>query len=178
MLIRASCKQTEIKPPTKAHGLARAHRNDPHSTIHHQSITRSLLNRVGEISQCLSALELCVFDHASISITREISRPLNERLSFMVTGSNWEQADSGNDAGVAELRLGRDDGVGYVVVDCRVSLKLNLQFRSVLENPLHNICVWGSALDSVALGKRGPEGAEGLELDEVPDGAEWGGDDG
>jgi len=96
----------------------------------------------------------------------------------VVAGSDREQADRAHDAGVAELRLGGDDGVGYVVVDCRMSLKLNLQLGPILENPLHNICIWRCALDGRARGKSGPEGAEGLELDEVPDRAEGRGDDG
>ncbi len=36
----------------------------------------------------------------------------------MVAGGDWEEADRGDDAGVAQLWLSGDDGVGYVVVDC------------------------------------------------------------
>jgi hypothetical protein len=59
-----------------------------------------------------------------------------------------------------------------------MSLKLNLQLGSILENPLHNIRIWGGILDSLGLDQSGPEVAEGLKLDEVPDGAEGGRYDG
>lgn len=42
----------------------------------------------------------------SISITGEIARPLNERLSLVVAGCDREEANGAHDAGVAELRLG------------------------------------------------------------------------
>jgi hypothetical protein len=38
-------------------------------------------------------------------------------MSFVLSRSNREEADSANDRGVAELRLSRDDRVGDVVID-------------------------------------------------------------
>jgi hypothetical protein len=64
----------------------------------------------------------------SISIAGEIARPLNERLSRVVAGCDREEADGAHDAGVAELRLGRDDGVGYVVVDRLSFVSIRLAF--------------------------------------------------
>ena len=60
----------------------------------------------------------------------------------------------------------------------RMSLKLNLQLGPILENPLHNVRIWGGILYSLGLDQSGPEVAEGLKLDEVPDGAEGGRYDG
>ena len=60
----------------------------------------------------------------------------------------------------------------------RVSLKLDFQLRSILEHPLHNIGIWRSSLDRHAALEGAPEVAEALELDQVPDGAEGGGDNG
>ena len=57
-------------------------------------------------------------------------------------------------------------------------LLLNLQNGPILKGPLHNIGIRGSALDGLALGESGPEIAEILELDHVPDIAEAGFDDG
>jgi hypothetical protein len=59
-----------------------------------------------------------------------------------------------------------------------MSLKLNFQLGPILENPLHNIRIWGGILDSLGLDQGGPEVAEGLKLNVVPDGAERGRDDG
>lgn len=59
-----------------------------------------------------------------------------------------------------------------------MSLKLNLQLGPILENPLHNVRIWGGILYSLGLDQSGPEVAEGLKLDEVPDGAEGGRYDG
>ena len=60
----------------------------------------------------------------------------------------------------------------------RMSLKLNLQLGPILENPLHNVRIWGGILYSLGLDQSGPKVAEGLKLDEVPDGAEGGRYDG
>jgi hypothetical protein len=62
----------------------------------------------------------------SISITREIARPLNESLSFVVARRNREQSDRAHDAGVAELRLSGDDRVGYVVVNCLSNIFISM----------------------------------------------------
>ena len=51
-------------------------------------------------------------------------------------------------------------------------LLLDLKNLTVLEGPLDNVGLGGGALDPVALLELGPELAEVLELDQVPDGAE------
>ncbi len=58
-----------------------------------------------------------------------------------------------------------------------MSFQLNLQLGSVLECPFHDVRVRGSVLHRLALAQGSPEGAEALELDQVPDGAEWSFDD-
>jgi len=138
----------------------------------------SLLDGSSEISESLSALELRILNDTSISITGEIASPLNECLSFVVAGGNGEEADGAHDAGVAELGLGGDDGVSNVVINCRVSLKLDLQLCSILEQPLNDIRIWGGALDRLAMLQGAPKAAEALELDQVPDRAEGCGDHG
>ena len=70
----------------------------------------------------------------SISITGEIARPLNERLSLVVAGCDREEANGAHDARVAELRLGSDDRVGYVVVD-RLSF-VSTRFTFTIHFPL------------------------------------------
>lgn len=57
-------------------------------------------------------------------------------------------------------------------------LLLDLEGLAVLECPLDNVGLWGSALDELALLKLRPELAEVLELDQVPDIAERCVDDG
>ena len=57
-------------------------------------------------------------------------------------------------------------------------LLLDLKNLTVLEGPLNNVGLGGGALDPVALLELGPELAEVLELDQVPDGAEGRVDDG
>ncbi len=57
-------------------------------------------------------------------------------------------------------------------------LLLHIQHGAVLESPLDDISLWGSALDVLALGELGPEVVEVLEFDQVPDAGEGGGDDG
>jgi hypothetical protein len=59
-----------------------------------------------------------------------------------------------------------------------MSFLLNLQFGAVLECPFHDIRVRGSALHRLTLAQGGPERAEALDFDQVPDGAEWSFDDG
>ena len=57
-------------------------------------------------------------------------------------------------------------------------LLLHLELSAVLECPLDNIGLIRCALDELALLEAGPELAEVLELDQVPDIAEWRLDDG
>jgi hypothetical protein len=54
----------------------------------------------------------------------------------------------------------------------RVLLLLDLYLRAVLEGPLDHVGLIGRSLDPVALLEGGPELAEVLELDQVPDIAE------
>jgi len=57
-------------------------------------------------------------------------------------------------------------------------LLLHLQCSPILERPLGNIRLGRCTLDLLALLQLAPERGEFGELDEVPDGAEWGFDDG
>lgn len=59
-----------------------------------------------------------------------------------------------------------------------VLLLLDVQNGAVLEGPLDDVGLGAGALDHLALLELAPEGGELLELDEVPDGAEGGLDDG
>jgi hypothetical protein len=59
-----------------------------------------------------------------------------------------------------------------------VLLLLDLKNLTILEGPLDNVGLRGGVLDPVALLELGPELAEVLELDQVPDGAERRVDDG
>lgn len=53
----------------------------------------------------------------SISVTREIPRPLHKRAALVVAAGDGVALHRAEDAAVSELRLGRDDAVGDVVVD-------------------------------------------------------------
>ena len=57
-------------------------------------------------------------------------------------------------------------------------LLLNIQHSPILERPLHDICLRAGTLDMFALLELGPEGVEVLQLDQVPNRGELGGDDG
>ena len=57
-------------------------------------------------------------------------------------------------------------------------LLLDIQHGPILERPFHNIRLWGSTLDDLALVELGPESGEVLEFDQVPDLGEGGGYDG
>lgn len=52
-----------------------------------------------------------------ISITREVARPSHKRVTLMLTRRDRVKTDSADDGRVAEGGLGRDDGIGDVVVD-------------------------------------------------------------
>lgn len=96
----------------------------------------------------------------------------------MLARRHGPEANRAHDAGIAERRLGRDDAVGDEVVEGGVLLLLDVEHGAVFEGPLHDVGVGRTAFYPFALGERGPEGGEGLELDEVPDGAGVGGYDG
>jgi hypothetical protein len=59
-----------------------------------------------------------------------------------------------------------------------VLLLLDLKNLTILEGPLDDVGLGGGVLDPIALLELGPELAEVLELDQVPDGAERRVDDG
>lgn len=59
-----------------------------------------------------------------------------------------------------------------------VLLLLDVQNGAILEGPLDDVGLGAGALDHLALLELAPEGGELLQLDEVPDGAEGGLDDG
>lgn len=52
-----------------------------------------------------------------ISITRKVSRPLNECMTFVWTRSDREETNSADYGRVSQLRRGSDDGVGNEVID-------------------------------------------------------------
>jgi len=52
-----------------------------------------------------------------IGIRREVASPGDEGLALVLAGGDGVGADGGDDGGVAQLGLSRDDGVGDVVVD-------------------------------------------------------------
>lgn len=56
-------------------------------------------------------------------------------------------------------------------------LLLDIQDGPILERPLHNVRLRGCTLHVLTLLELAPELVEVLELDEVPDLTEWGGDD-
>lgn len=74
--------------------------------------------------------------------------------------------------------MGRERKEAKSRVPYRVLLLLNVQLSPVLERPLHNIRLGACTFDSRALLKFGPKLGEVLELDEVPNGAEGGFNDG
>ena len=72
----------------------------------------------------LSALA-CQLDLAirtGIGIAGEVASPGDEGLALVLAGGDGVGADGGDDRGVAQLRLGRDDGVGDEVVDALPSM--------------------------------------------------------
>lgn len=52
-----------------------------------------------------------------IGIRREVASPGDEGLALVLAGGDGVGADGGDNGGVAQLGLSRDDGVGDVVVD-------------------------------------------------------------
>jgi hypothetical protein len=99
----------------------------------------------------------------------------------MIPGRNGEQTDRANNTAVAQLWLGRDDGIRDIMIDCLLisshqhvllqspsgtlgtygmRFQLDLQFCSILERPLHDLGVCGSTVNGLALGQCGPEGRE------------------
>jgi hypothetical protein len=58
----------------------------------------------------------------SIGIAGEVAGPGNEGLALVLAGGDRVCADGGDDGSVAQLRLGRDDGVGDEVVDALPSM--------------------------------------------------------
>jgi len=113
------------------------------TAVRHTFTTKPSLLRSGlrKISQRLATLEPRILNDGSISITREVSRPLHERLALVVARGNWEAANRAHSARVAELLLGGDDRVGDIMVNSGMSFKLDLQLVTILERPLHDLRV-------------------------------------
>lgn len=143
-------------------------------------IDRRLLlsDSLGEVSQSLTTLELGIFNDTRISIARKVSAPGDKSSALVLSRGDGVGAHSADDRGVAQGGLRRDDAVGDVVVDGRVLLLLDLEDSAVLEGPLDDVGVGGYALHPLAGGEGGVELGEILQLDQVPDVAEGGFDDG
>lgn len=139
--------------------------------------TLQLGSSLGQVSKGVTALELGVLDHASISIAGEVTGPLDESAVLVGARGDGVEADGADDARVSELGLGGDDTVGDEVVDGAVLLLLDLKLGTVVEGPLDDVGLLLS-LDELAGLQSGPEVAEVLQLDVVPDMAERGVDDG
>ena len=60
----------------------------------------------------------------------------------------------------------------------RMFLLLHIQDGPIFERPLHNVRLWGCTLYMLTLLELAPKFVDVLELDEVPDLAKGGGDDG
>lgn len=52
-----------------------------------------------------------------VSIARKVAGPFDKGAARELTRSHWVAPDSAQHAGIGDLRLGRDDAVGDVVVD-------------------------------------------------------------
>lgn len=76
-----------------------------------------LCGYLGQVGESLTTLELRILNDASVGIAREVASPLDESATLSLARGDWVQTNGADNAGVAELRLGRDDGVGDVVVD-------------------------------------------------------------
>lgn len=99
-------------------------------------------------------------------------------MAFVLAGGDGVGSDGADNGGVAQSGLRRDDAVGDVVVDARVLLLLDLEDGTILEGPLDDVGVGRSTLDPFGLFEGRVELGEVLELDEVPDIAERGLNDG
>jgi hypothetical protein len=155
--------------PPKAHFI---------TTFPSSPIFLLLGSSLGEISQSLTALELGVSNNASVGVAGEVSAPGDKGVALVLAGGDGVGADGADDGGVAQGGLRRDDAVGDVVVDAGVLLLLNLEDGTVLEGPLDDVGVGRRALDPFGGFEGRVELREVLELDEVPDVAEGGLNDG
>ena len=77
----------------------------------------SSTDMLGQISQCITTLVLCVFDDVGGSIAREIARPRDEGVALMLAGRDGVHADSRDDRSIAQSRLRGDDAIGDVVIN-------------------------------------------------------------
>jgi hypothetical protein len=68
------------------------------------------------------AYQLGFVIHTGIGIAGEVASPGDEGLALVLAGGDGVCADGGDDGSVAQLRLGRDDGVGDEVVDALPSM--------------------------------------------------------
>lgn len=114
--------------------------------LDHVSCSLLLRSRLSKVAESLPPLELSILNDTSIRITREVAGPLHERGTLKVTASDGIETDGGQDAGVGELGLRGDDGVGDVVVDGGVLFLLHFEDGVVLEGPADDVRVWGGAL--------------------------------
>lgn len=105
----------------------------------------------------------------SIGITAEVAGPLNVGAALGIARGDSKATDGADYGGVANCGLAGDDGVGDGVGQARVLLLLHLDDGTVIECPADNVGLLGGSLDVLAALERGPELAEVLELDEVPD---------
>lgn len=110
-----------------------------------------------------------------VGVAREVAGPLDEGAVLEVARGDGEEADGADDAGVGQLGLGGDDGVGDVVVDglrgeCQlgasregerlsthaVLLLLDLEDGAVLEGPPDDVGLL-LGVDGLAALEGGPE---------------------
>lgn len=105
-----------------------------------------LRSSLGQVGESLATLELGILNDTSIGVAGEVASPLNKGGSLKLAAGDWVETNGGEDAGVGQLGLRRDDRVGDVVVDGRVLLLLDLEHGVVLEGPLDDVGVGGGAL--------------------------------
>lgn len=123
-------------------------------------------------------------------------------MPLIPAGSNREESNGANNGRVAQLWLCADNRVCNVMIDWLhtrtnryqsmtfklprllysnktygMLLLLHLKHGTIFERPLYNIRIWWCSLDELATFELTPEGAELLELDQVPDVGELGFDD-
>ncbi|KAI6758247.1 hypothetical protein HG530_010487 [Fusarium avenaceum] len=142
-------------------------------------VDRLLLgNSLGKVGESLATLELGVGNDTGVSIAGEVSAPGDIGVTLVLAGGDRVGADGADDGGVAQGGLRGDDAVGDVVIDAGVLLLLDLENGAVLEGPLDDVGIGGAALDPFGGLESRVELGEVLELDQVPDVAEGGFDDG
>ena len=61
-----------------------------------------------------------------VCVAGEVARPLNKRMSLVLARCDREAADGAYDRGVTELRLGRDNRIGDIVVNRLRAIRMEL----------------------------------------------------